>query len=67
LKQLQLIQILRIKARACANAAFAAANAGRVNRAGAHGQWCKSGIRQPGYAFRFGETAGRGGLRFTAR
>jgi hypothetical protein len=42
MKQLQLIQILRIKALRPVNAAFASARAGRVNSGKAHAKWPKA-------------------------
>jgi hypothetical protein len=67
LKQLQLIQILRIKARGCANATFAAANAGRVNRAGAHANGAMAASGNADTPSVLGKSGGRGVLRFTAR
>jgi hypothetical protein len=67
LKQLQLIQILRINARGAAPAADRRAKARRVNRvlqALRHG---KGGIRGTDAAFEVGKTGILGGWRFTAR
>jgi hypothetical protein len=67
LKQLQLIQILRIKARPCANAAFAAANAGRVNCVGTHANGTKAASGNADTPSGLGKSGSRGALRFTAR
>jgi hypothetical protein len=67
LKQLQFIQILRIKAPPGASAAFAAANGGRVNSAGAHADGAKAASGNADTPSGLGKSGSRGALCFTAR
>jgi hypothetical protein len=62
-----LIQILRIKARQCVNAAFAAAKAGRVNFVSALANGAKAASGNADTAFRRAESGNRRARRFTAR
>jgi hypothetical protein len=67
LKQLQLIQILRIKALRRVNAAFVAVKAGRVNSAQAYAKRLKATSGNADTALSFGKLGNRSALRFTAR
>jgi len=67
LKQLQLIQILCIKTRLRTNAAFAAANACRVNCVGAHANGARAASGNADTPSGLGKSGSRGALRFTAR
>jgi hypothetical protein len=65
-KQLQLIQILRIKAQPCVNAGFAAAKAGRVNPAGADANGMKAASGNADIPSGLGKLECRSARNFTA-
>jgi hypothetical protein len=67
LKQLQLIQILPVKALPRVNAAFGAAKAGSVNPARAYAKRLKATSGNADTAFSFGKFGDRSARRFTAR
>jgi hypothetical protein len=62
-----LIQILRIKAQLCVNAAFGAAKAGRVNSAGVLANGAKAASGNADTPSGLGKSGNRRARRFTAR
>jgi hypothetical protein len=67
LKQLQLIQILHVKALRRVNAVFAVAKTGRVNSARAYAKRLKATSGNADTAFSFGKFGNRSARCFTAR
>jgi hypothetical protein len=67
LKQLQLIQILRVKALRARQCGVFAVKAGRVNSAQAHAKRLKATSGNADTALSFGKLGNRSAPRFTAR
>jgi hypothetical protein len=67
LKQLQLIQILRVKTSWPVNSAVSGRNGGRVNSAGVRASWLKAASGNAATAFELQKMGNCGRSRFTAR